>query len=138
MATIEVKVEINATEDKVWEIISDIDNEPKFWKGTKNVKNISKKDNVIHREVTIAFRDQKCLQEVTLEPKRKIDAKFTKGIINGSKTMTISTKENKTTLATSWDMKLTGIMGMFTGVIKNHIKSGTEQAMQSIKEEAER
>ena len=138
MATIEVTVEINATDDKVWEIISDIDNEPKFWKGTKNVKNISKKDNVIHREVTIAFRDQKCLQEVTLEPKRKIDAKFTKGIINGSKTMTISTKENKTILVTSWDMKLTGMMGMFTGVIKNHIKSGTEQAMQSIKEEAER
>ena len=138
MATIEVTVEINATDDKVWEIISDIDNEPKFWKGTKNVKNLSKNDNVIHREVTIAFRDQKCLQEVTLEPKRKIDAKFTKGIINGSKTMTISTKENKTILVTSWDMKLTGIMGMFTGVIKNHIKSGTEQAMQSIKEEAER
>ena len=138
MATIEVTVEINATDDKVWEIISDIDNEPKFWKGTKNVKNLSKNDNVIHREVTIAFRDQKCLQEVTLEPKRKIDAKFTKGIINGSKTMTISTKENKTILVTSWDMKLTGMMGMFTGVIKNHIKSGTEQAMQSIKEEAER
>ena len=138
MATIEVTVEINATDDKVWEIISDIDNEPKFWKGTKNVKNISKNDNVIHREVTIAFRDQKCLQKVTLEPKRKIDARFTKGIINGSKIMTISTKENKTTLATSWDMKLTGMMGMFTGVIKNHIKSGTEQAMQSIKEEAER
>jgi ribosome-associated toxin RatA of RatAB toxin-antitoxin module len=138
MATIEVTVEINATDDKVWEIISDIDNEPKFWKGTKNVKNLSKNGNVIHREVTIAFRDQKCLQEVTLEPKRKIDAKFTKGIINGSKTMTISTKENKTILVTSWDMKLTGIMGMFTGVIKNHIKSGTEQAMQSIKEEAER
>ena len=138
MARIDVTVEINATEDKVWEIISDIDNEPKFWKGTKNVKNISKNDNVIHREVTIAFRDQKCLQKVTLEPKRKIDAKFTKGIINGSKIMTISTKENKTILATSWDMKLTGMMGMFTGVIKNHIKSGTEQAMQSIKEEAER
>ena len=138
MARIDVTVEINATEDKVWEIISDIDNEPKFWKGTKNVKNISKNDNVIHREVTIAFRDQKCLQKVTLEPKRKIDARFTKGIINGSKIMTISTKENKTTLPTSWDMKLTGMMGMFTGVIKNHIKSGTEQAMQSIKEEAER
>ena len=138
MARIDVTVEINATEDKVWEIISDIDNEPKFWKGTKNVKNISKNDNVIHREVTIAFRDQKCLQKVTLEPKRKIDARFTKGIINGSKTMTISAKEDKTILVTSWDMKLTGIMGMFTGVIKNHIKSGTEQAMQSIKEEAER
>jgi hypothetical protein len=35
-------------------------------------------------------------------------------------------------------MKLSGMMGMFTGVIKKHIKSGTEQAMQSIKEEIER
>lgn len=138
MATIEVKVEINATKDMVWEIISDIDNEPKFWKGTKQVRNISKNDNVIHREVTIAFRDQKCLQEVTIEPKRRIDARFTKGIINGSKTMTLSAKDDKTVLVTLWDMKLTGMMGMFTGMIKKHIKSGTEQAMQSIKKEAER
>jgi len=37
MATIEVEVEINATVDKVWDVVSDIDNEPKFWKGTKEV-----------------------------------------------------------------------------------------------------
>ena len=43
MASIEVEIEINATTDKVWETISDIDNEPKFWKGTKEVRNISKK-----------------------------------------------------------------------------------------------
>jgi len=30
------------------------------------------------------------------------------------------------------------VMAMFTGIIKKHIKSGTEQAMQSIKEEIER
>ena len=30
------------------------------------------------------------------------------------------------------------LAGMFTGIIKKHIKSGTEQAMQSIKEEIER
>ena len=40
MATIVVQTEINATLEKVWEVISDIDNEPKFWKGTKEVKNI--------------------------------------------------------------------------------------------------
>ena len=28
-------------------------------------------------------------------------------------------------------------MGMFTGIIKKHIKSGTEQALQAIKEEVE-
>ena len=138
MAIIQVKVEINAPIDKVWEIVSDIDNEPKFWKGTKRVRNISKEGNIINREVIIAFRDQKCLQQVKIYPKEKIEARFTKGIIDGEKTVSLTTKDEKTILSTYWDIRLTGMMGMFTGMIKKHIKSGTEQAMQSIKEEIER
>jgi carbon monoxide dehydrogenase subunit G len=138
MATIEVQVEIDASIDKVWEIVSDIDNEPKFWKGTKEVRNISKDGDTINREITIAFRDQKCLQEVKIYPKEKIHAKFTKGIIKGEKIISLIQKNEKITLTAFWDIKLTGMMGMFTGMIKKHIKSGTEQAMQSIKEEIER
>ena len=138
MAIIEVEIEINATVEKVWDIVSDIDNEPKFWKGTKEVKNISKEGNTINREITIAFRDQKCLQQVTLEPKEKIIAKFTKGIINGEKIISLTSAREKTILRAVWDIKLTGMMGMFTGMIKKHIKSGTSQAMQSIKEEIEK
>lgn len=138
MATIEVEVEINATVDKVWDVVSDIDNEPKFWKGTKQVKNLSKNGNIVNREIIIAFRDQKCLQEVRLEPKEKIHAKFTKGIISGEKIISLIPKDEKTILRTVWDIKLTGMMMMFTGIIKKHIKSGTEEAMQSIKEEIER
>jgi carbon monoxide dehydrogenase subunit G len=138
MATIQVEVEINASIDKVWDIVSDIDNEPKFWKGTKEVRNITKEGNTINREVTIAFRDQKCLQQVKIYPKEKIEARFTKGIIDGEKIVSLTTKDEKTILSTYWDIRLTGMMGMFTGMIKKHIKSGTEQAMQSIKEEIER
>lgn len=138
MATIEVKIEVNSTIDKVWEIVSDIDNEPKFWKGTKEVKNISKEGNTVNREITIAFRDQKCLQQVKIYPKEKIEVRFTKGIIEGEKIISITAKGEKTILSTYWDIKLTGVMGMFTNMIKKHIKSGTEQAMQSIKEEIER
>ena len=138
MAIIEVEIEINATVDEVWDIVSDIDNEPKFWKGTKEVKNISKEGNTINREIIIAFRDQKCLQQVTLEPKEKIIAKFTKGIINGEKIISLTSAREKTILRAVWDIKLTGMMGMFTGIIKKHIKSGTSQAMQSIKEEIEK
>jgi carbon monoxide dehydrogenase subunit G len=138
MATIEVSVEINAPIDKVWEVISDIDNEPKFWKGTKEVKNISKDGNQVNREITIAFRDQKCMQEVKISPKEKIEIKFTKGIIDGTKTINLSSKDEKTVLRAIWNIKLTGLMGMFTGMITNHIKSGTEQALQNIKKEVER
>jgi len=138
MATIEVEIEINATVDKVWNVVSDIDNEPKFWKGTKQVKNLSKEGNMVKREIIIAFRDQKCLQEVKLFPKEKIEAKFTKGIIGGEKIILLIPKNEKTILRTVWNIKLTGMMRMFTGMIIKHIKSGTVQAMQSIKEEIER
>ena len=138
MATIVVQTEINSSLDKAWEIISDIDNEPKFWKGTKEVKTLSTDGDTIKREITIAFRDQKCLQEIQLKPKKVIKAKFTKGILDGTKIITLSPKNNSIILETSWDIKLSGMMNMFTGVIKNHIKSGTEQAMNSIKEEIEK
>ena len=138
MATIVVQTEINATLEKVWEVISDIDNEPKFWKGTKEVKTLSTEGDIIKREITIAFRDQKCLQEIQLKPKESIRAKFTKGILNGTKIITLIPKSNSVLIETSWDIKLSGMMNMFTGVIKNHIKSGTEQALKSIKEEIEK
>lgn len=138
MAEIEVSVEISAPIDKVWDIISDIDNEPKFWKGTKEIRNISKNGNIITREITIAFRDQKCMQEVKLQPKEKIEFVFTKGIIDGIKIITLTLKDEKILLKVKWDIKLTGMMGMFTGMIKKHIESGTVQALQKIKEEIER
>ena len=138
MASIEVETIINATPEKVWEIVSDIDNEPKFWKGTKAVRNLEKNGNKVKREITIAFRDQKCMQEVTLEPKERIRAKFTEGIIEGEKIISVFLRDEKTILQTVWNIRLTGMMGMFTGMIKKHIKSGTEQAMQSIKADIER
>jgi carbon monoxide dehydrogenase subunit G len=137
MAKIQSEVEINAPIDKVWEIVSDIDNEPKFWKGTKSVRNISKEENVVNREITIAFKDKKCLQEVTFYPKEKIHAQFTKGIIEGTKTISLTPEDGFTKLEAIWDIKLSGMMGIFTGMVKKHIQSGTEQALQSIKESLE-
>jgi len=138
MVQIQASIEIDAPIDKVWSIVSDLDSEPKFWKGTKEVRNISKDGNTITREVTIAFKDSKCMQTVSLHPKEKIQVQFTKGIIEGTKTIALFPLENKTRLDVLWDMKLSGMMGMFTGMIKKHIQSGTEQALQSIKQESQR
>ncbi|MGC1425326.1 MAG: SRPBCC family protein [Nitrosotalea sp.] len=138
MVQIQATIEINVPIDKVWNIVSDLDSEPKFWRGTKEVRNISKEGNIITREVTIAFKDSKCMQTVTLTPKEKIHVEFTKGIIEGSKTITLVPLENKIRVDVLWDMKLSGMMGMFTGMIKKHIQSGTEQALESIKQESQR
>ena len=137
MVEIKASVIINSAVDKSWEIISDINNEPEFWKGTKSIRNISQEGNTTKREITIAFKDKKCLQDVTLYPKEKVEAVFTKGIISGRKTVTIRETGNTYELEAIWDIKLSGMMGMFTGMIKKHIQSGTEQALTEIKREVE-
>ena len=137
MADIKASVIINSTQEKIWNVISNIDDEPKFWKGTKEVRNISKDKNQISREITIAFRDQKCLQEVTIVPKETIKAVFTEGVIVGEKILTLKKINESYELEAIWKVKLSGMMGMFTGIIKKHIKSGTEQALQAIKKEVE-
>ncbi len=138
MAEIHASIDLDVAVDKVWEIISDLDNEPKFWKGTKEIRNISSNGNTINREITIAFRDQKCMQEVTTFPKKKIQAKFTKGIIKGEKVIKLVETSTGCNLETIWNIKLSGMMGMFTGMITKHIQSGTEQALQAIKQEVEK
>lgn len=143
MAEIIVEIEINAPTHVVWDIISDVDNEPVFWKGTKSVQNISKDGNTIKREITIAFRDQKCLQDVILYPQKKVEAIFTEGIIKGKKLVCIISKNNdddddSVLLQTTWNIQMTGMMGMFTGMLKGHIRNGTEIAMNAIKDAAEK
>ncbi len=138
MTLIQASITIDASIDKVWDIVSDIDNETKYWKGIKQIRNISKVGNKITREIVIAFRDSKCMQEVTLFPKEKIEAVFTKGIIHGTKTLNLNSTDKGVNLDAVWDIKLSGVMSMFTGMIKKHIKNGTEEALQSLKQEAER
>ncbi len=138
MALIEISTQVNAPTDKVWDIISDLDNETKYWKGTKQIRNISKEGNKITREITLVFRDSKCMQQITLSPKEKIEAVFTNGLLKGTKTIILKPKEKGVSLEAVWDIKLSGMMGMFTGMVKKHIRNGKEQALQSIKEEAER
>ena len=137
MAIIDTSIDINASVDRVWDIISDLDNEPKFWKGTKETRIISRDGNVVTREITIAFRDSKCMQKITIQPKEKIYAEFTKGIIKGSKTLTLKPKDGSSLLEANWDVKMSGLVGMFTGMITKHIRNGTEQALESIKQKAE-
>ena len=137
MATIYASVDINAPVNKIWDIISDLDNEPKFWKGTKETKIISRDGNVITREIVIAFRNSKCMQKITLEPKEKIYAEFTEGIIKGSKTLNLKDKNDGAVLEANWDVKMGGLAGVFTGMVKKHISSGTEKALESIKQQAE-
>jgi carbon monoxide dehydrogenase subunit G len=132
MATINASREVSAPLDRVWDIVADVDNEPRYWHGTKTVKNISKSGNTIEREVTIAFKDSKCRQTVILRPKKSVEITITEGPLKGTKVVTLNPSGDKTRIEVVWDVKLIGLLGLFTGIVKKHIAEGTEEALERI------
>jgi carbon monoxide dehydrogenase subunit G len=133
MITFNTSREMSAPLDRVWNVIADVDNESKYWRGTKTVKNISKAENKIEREVTIAFRDSKCLQTVLLNPKKSVEIMITQGPIRGTKLVLLNPLENhKTRVDVVWNIKLSGFLGLFTRMVKKHIAEGTDEALLRI------
>jgi carbon monoxide dehydrogenase subunit G len=133
MDIIQVGAELSAPLDKVWNIISDIDNEPKYWYGTKYIKNSVKNGNVIEREVIIAFKNSTCKETVVLEDKKSVIIKITDGPINGTKSIIINPiGDTKTKIDVIWNIKVTGLLGMFHGMVKKHIAKGTKEAIDRI------
>jgi len=138
MITINTSREISASLDRIWNIIADVDNEPKYWHGTKTVKNISRDNNRIEREVTIAFKDSKCRQTVLLNPNKSVEIIITQGPIKGTKTVMLHPLDNrKTRIDVVWKIKLTGFLSIFSGMVKGHISKGTDEALVRIAEAAE-
>jgi ribosome-associated toxin RatA of RatAB toxin-antitoxin module len=138
MITINTSREISASLDRIWNIIADVDNEPKYWHGTKTVKNISRDNNRIEREVTIAFKDSRCRQTVLLNPNKSVEIIITEGLIKGTKTVMLHPLDNrKTRIDVVWKIKLTGFLSVFAGMVKGHISKGTDEALVRIAEAVE-
>jgi hypothetical protein len=84
MVSIGVTREIPVSLDRVWDIISDIDNEPHYWYGTKSVRNINKKGDITEREVVMTFKESKCREIVVLDPKKSVKVNIIDGIMKGT------------------------------------------------------
>jgi carbon monoxide dehydrogenase subunit G len=132
MVSITASKEVSSPISRVWNVIADVDNEPKYWHGTKTVNNISKSGNTIEREVTISFKDSRCRQTVILTPEKSVDITITEGPMKGTKKITLTPAGDKTRIDVAWDIKLAGFLGVFSGMVKKHIADGTEDALDRI------
>jgi carbon monoxide dehydrogenase subunit G len=133
---IKAAIEINAPVDKVWQVISDLDNDSKFWTAITSIRNISHENNVVKREILLA-KINKCLQTITLYPNEQIHTEWTKGTIKGTKDIFLTSKNNATYLEAVLNYKFTGIAGLMAGKITKDIQNETERAVEFIKIKAE-
>jgi hypothetical protein len=131
-------IEINATRDRVWEIISNLDNEPEFWWGTRSMKNLSREGNVTEREIYQNFGNHATLQKVILKPQQEIEFEFMKGLMVGHKVLRLKSEDSsRQKLSVDWDVRFTGIYRLAQPFISGHVRKGTVDALRRIKDVSE-
>lgn len=139
MVNFRTSKKINAPVTEVWRILSDTDREPEFWHGTKSVKNISKSDNTVQREVVIAFKNSVCKETVTIDPMKSVTTEITDGPMKGRKTVVINADgQNASVVDVDWDIRLSGFMSIFSKMVKKHILEGTNDALERISKAVEK
>lgn len=135
MVEINISREIPASLDRVWNIVSDVDSELRYWRDLHAVYNVRRDGNIIEREVTVDDRTSKGRQIVVLHPKKSIEVRLTEGPMIGNRIITLipsSSDNEKTKVNVSWDVKLPGIPLLFRGVVRERIAEGTREALERI------
>jgi carbon monoxide dehydrogenase subunit G len=139
--SINVTRDISAPADKVWNVISNVDNETQYWYTFKEIKNINRTGNTIEREVTISAGPQNNTshQIVTLYPEQmKINTNLTQGLVTGSRNLEIEpVSDNKSRLNAIWNIDLSAIPIIGRGFAENGIKQTTEEALSRIAQAVE-
>lgn len=129
---------VNASKDKVWNIISDVDKNPDYWP-ISIVKNINKSNNTVEREVTVPtppFMDNKAHQMITIIPEQyTIIENQTQGAVTGVKTISLlqaGTDVNRTEISIVWNLDMSKIPGIGQGFAKDGINNSVEEALNKI------
>lgn len=139
---IKVSREISAPLDQIWNIVSDVDNETKYWTTYKTIKNINKIDNIIEREVTVTagLQNAKTHQFVTVNPEQMvIQTNITEGPVTGSRVLALSPLYdiNATKIDVLWNIDMSGIPAIVKGLAKDNFMKTTEEALNRIAQTVE-
>lgn len=136
MVEIDIMIQINATFEKIWKIISKVDNDPKYWKGINHIRNISRDGNTIIRRIQLS-NGIKCQQKITLFPKEGIHIRWTKGPIVGTKDIMLVDNGSTTIIRVQINYKLGEIIRARSTNILNELQSEAEHALHIIKKQTE-
>jgi uncharacterized protein YndB with AHSA1/START domain len=140
--------EISSPIDQVWNVVSDVDNETKYWSTFKAIKNINMTAinmtaNTTEREVTLVtgpLGETITHQFVTVNPEQfVVETNITEGPVTGTRTLALSpsSNANATRIDVFWNVDMSGIPTFGRGFAKDGIMRTTEEALSNIAAEVE-
>jgi uncharacterized protein YndB with AHSA1/START domain len=145
---IKVSREISGPIDQVWNVVSDIDNETKYWPTFKTINNINMTGinmtaNITEREVTLLtgpLGETTTHQLITVNSEQfVVETNITEGPVTGIRVLTLSPSSNTNTtkIDVFWNIDLSGIPIFGRGFAKDGIMRTTEEALSNIAAEIE-
>jgi uncharacterized protein YndB with AHSA1/START domain len=140
--------EISAPIDQVWNVVSDVDNETKYWSTFKAIKNINTTSinmtsNTTEREVTIQtgpLGETITHQFVTVNPEQfVVETNITEGPVTGTRVLILSpsSNANATKIDVLWNVDMSGIPIFGKDFARDGIMRTTEEALGRIAAEVE-
>jgi len=120
------------TASDVWGIVTDLVNEPQYWRGTKKVLSVERHGDYVTRDVVLAFRNSRAKERITLHDNRRLVVEFVDGPMRGTRVTEVEEDGTWTRLTTTWDVRLRGGLAFLSPLIARHIRKGTEAAHRRI------
>ena len=140
--------EISAPIDQVWNVVSDVDNETKYWSTFKAIKNINTTSinmtsNTTEREVTIQtgpLGETVTHQFVTVNPEQfVVETNITEGPVTGTRVLILSPSSNANAIKIDviWNVDMSDIPIFGKAFARDGIMRTTEEALGRIAAEVE-
>ena len=133
--------DVASSVDRVWEIISNTDEDQTYWTNIRDIKVLSRAGDTIEREAKVGPRafSHTTRQTLVLDAKRSISLTVKGESIVGGRTMVlVPAGENATRIEVAWEFELKDVPGFVQGIVKNQISKATDDALSKISAEAER
>ncbi|MDA4132328.1 MAG: SRPBCC family protein, partial [Thaumarchaeota archaeon] len=126
--------------DDIWDVVSDLGNEGRYWSGYGDVKVVSRQERAIEIEVSFAGLENAKGKELhMLYPKKSIATKLTGGPIVGERSLVlVPMSRNSTRVDVRWRFEPRGIPKFASDLVGEEIAKKTEEALNRIEESARR
>ncbi|MDE1871923.1 MAG: SRPBCC family protein [Thaumarchaeota archaeon] len=136
MVEIKVRLQINTSQERVWDIISNIDNDSNFWRGITSIRNLSRDGNVTTREIVLGT-NIRCVQRLAIYPKEEISIRWIKGVIAGTKTILLTPLGQATLLEIQMNYRFSDISNLASKRLSALFQNEAELAVDLIKKQSE-
>lgn len=133
--------EVRANLDSVWKVVSDTENEERYWTNLRDVKVVKRDGNTIVREAKVGPSGfaQRSKQTIILEPMSAVGLTMTSDALDGERTIRLAPAgEDGTRIEVVWKLRPKNVPRFVEGILKDQIAAVTDLALAKIANSVER